>query len=125
MKRNLLRISSILLLLALALPLLPLSLPVSAAEYVKGTNSASDSYKSSIYYERLLSVPLTGDGRTDVIAVALSQLGYCEGDENGAFSGTVPGSNNFTEFNYNMGDFGQGYGTNNYHWCASFVFVSA
>ena len=121
MKRNLLRISSILLLLALALPLLPLSLPVSAAEYVKGTNSASDSYKSSIYYERLLSVPLTGDGRTDVIAVALSQLGYCEGDENGAFSGTVPGSNNFTEFNYNMGDFGQGYGTNNYHWCASFV----
>lgn len=121
MKQRILRALPILLLLALVLPLLPTSLPVSAADYVKGANDASSSYKSGIYYERLLSVPLTGDGRTDVLAVALSQLGYCEGHESGAFSGTVQGSNNFTEFNFNMGDFGQGYGTNNYHWCASFV----
>ncbi len=107
------------LLFALLLPLL--SLPASAADYVKGTNGASDAYKASIYYDRLLAVPLTGDGRTDVLAVALSQLGYQEGDENGQFGGTTAGSNNFTEFNYNMGDFGEGYGTNNYHWCASFV----
>ena len=98
------------------------SLPVTVfgADYVKGANSASSSYKSGMYYQHLTSVPLTGDGRTDVVAVALSQLGYQEGNSDGQFSGTESGSSNFTEFNYNMGNYGQGYG-GVYQWCASFV----
>ena len=64
---------------------------------------------------------LTGDGVTDVLAVALSQLGYQEGNSAGQYSGTAGGSKNFTEYCYNMGDWGYGYGGSNYPWCATFV----
>ena len=94
---------------------------LSAITFTTGANSVSDSYRSSIYYKNLSSVPRTGDGRTDVLAVALSQIGYVEGNENGQYSGTVAGSNNYTEYNYNMGSFGSGYGGSAYPWCASFV----
>ncbi len=118
-RRNYIKILS----LALSALLLALALvaPVSALDYKKGTNSASAAYKVSEYYEKLTSIALTGDGRTDLIAVALSQLGYTEGNENGAFGGSENGSDNFTEYNYNMGSFGSGYGGRDYPWCASFV----
>lgn len=91
-----------------------------AASFVTGANSVSQSYRSGMYYENLNAVPITGDGRTDVVAVALSQLGYQEGDTDGQYSGTVSGKNNFTEYNRNFGDYGQGFG-GSYYWCASFV----
>lgn len=108
--------------LLMLLPLFPFSVPASAAEYVKGANGASDSYRGSIYYKQLLAVPITGDGRTDVLAVALSQLGYKESDTSGDFGGTTGGTKNFTEYNYNFGKYNDvdGYG-NKYYWCASFV----
>ena len=120
MKRHLPKYISLLLALLLLLPAFGAILPVSAVEYVKGSNSASDSYKSSIYYSRLFDVKLTGDGRTDVVAIALSQLGYTEGDKSGEFSGLSGGTRNFTEYNYNFGKYNDtdGYG---YYWCASFV----
>lgn len=120
-KQHIIKILSACLALLLLLP--AALIPASADSYVTGTNGASESYMSGPYYERLLSVPTTGDGRTDVLAVALSQLGYQEGDANGEFSGTVAGSDNYTEYNYNMGSFSSdvGYGTSDYNWCASFV----
>ncbi|MBR2908487.1 MAG: CHAP domain-containing protein [Clostridia bacterium] len=117
MKKRILRLFSV----ALALMMLPIfSLPASAGTYVKGSNGASDSYKAGPYYDRLLSVELTGNGRTDVLAVALSQLGYQESDVSGEFSGLVGGTKNFAEYNYNFGKYNDtdGYG---YYWCASFV----
>ena len=92
----------------------------SAASYVIGANDASDSYKEGIYYKNLSDIPLTQDGRTDVLAVALSQIGYQEGPLDN-YSGTIGSSDNYTEFNWNMGDFGAGYGGSSYPWCASFV----
>lgn len=89
--------------------------------YVSGANAASESYISGKYYRHLNSLPLTGDDITNLLAVALSQLGYMESDNADDFSGTIGGSSNYTEFNWNMGDFGVGYGTSNYDWCASFV----
>ena len=89
--------------------------------YVKGANYASDSYIAGKYYKNLTSLPLTGDNVTDLLAVALSQVGYMESDMLEDISGTLAGSDNFTEYNWNMGDFGVGYGTGNYDWCASFV----
>ncbi len=122
MKRiKVIKILCSILLISMLISVLSISFSASAASYVKGSNSASEPYKASKYYQNLLSVPLTGDNRTDVVAVALSQLGYTEGNSVDDFGGTSGGNNNFTEFNWNMGDFGQGYGTNNYHWCASFV----
>lgn len=89
-----------------------------AATYKKGqTDTASSSYMSSKFYQNFLDIPLTGDGRTDVLAVALSQLGYSEGAE-GDYDGTGNGTGNYTEYNYNMGDFGTGF---SYEWCATFV----
>ncbi len=97
-----------------------LLLPISAIDYTAGKNDASDSYKAGPFYQNLLNIPLTGDNRTDVVAVALSQLGYQESDKTGEFSGTVAGGKNFTEYNYNFGAYNDtdGYG---YEWCASFV----
>ena len=89
--------------------------------HVKGANMASESYIAGKYYRHLTSLPLTGDNVTDLLAVALSQLGYMESDTVDDMSGVTGGSDNYTEFNYNMGDFGVGYGTSNYDWCASFV----
>lgn len=120
MKRYIMKTVSLLLSLILLLGVAQVTL--GAIEFTKGANSVSDSYKAEKYYEYLTRVPHTGDGRTDVLAVALSQLGYTEGNSDGAFSGTVAGGTaNYTEYNYNMGSFGSGYGGSAYPWCASFV----
>ena len=103
----------------------------SAVEYrvggTKGNTAISDSYNASIYHEYLKQIPLTGDGRLDTVAIALSQIGYQEGNDNTQFAGTYPGSQNFTEFNRNFGDWGSGYGNGSagqYAWCAAFVAFS-
>ena len=97
----------------------------SAAEYVtagtKGADTLSDAYKASVFYDRFKKVTLTGDGRIDTVAIALSQIGYKEGNNLSEFHGMNAGSGNYTEFNWNMGDFGSGYGGSAYPWCASFV----
>ena len=93
-----------------------------AATYRPGAQSGpSTSYKNGVYYNNYTRVPITGDGRTDVVAIALSQLGYQEGASNGQFSGEVSGRNNYVEFSYNLGEFGLGYGGSDFPWCASFV----
>ena len=93
------------------------AISVSAATYRTGTNSVSSSYKNSRYYKHFQSITLTGDGVTDTLALALSQLGYQEGDSDGQFSGEVGGGNNYTEFYYN---FGQVTPTLSAEWCAAF-----
>ena len=108
MKKIFTRTLSALLALCLALGLVT---PAMAATYRPGAQSGpSSSYAGSRYYENYKRVPITGDGRTDLVAIALSQLGYQEGNANGAFSGTVSGRYNYVEFSYNMGDLGLGYG---------------
>ncbi len=98
-----------------------------------GTTAISSSYSSSIYNEYLSKINLTGDGRLDTVAIALSQIGYQEGNDDTQFAGTYPGSKNFTEFNRNFGDYGSGYGNeynssgtlvSQYAWCAAFVSFS-
>ncbi|MBE6691951.1 MAG: hypothetical protein E7586_01290 [Ruminococcaceae bacterium] len=131
MKKSFKKLVSLLLAMALLVPMLSVSVtaePESQAfTYVKGGNDVSESYKNSKFYDYLSRVKITGDGRTDVIAVALTQSGYMESDIPGDFAGTyVGGWKDFTEYNYNMGDWGAGYGYDEsigaaLHWCASFV----
>ena len=119
MKNILTRVLSVVLVLVMVLGVVT---PAMAATYRPGAQSGpSSSYAGSRYYENYKRVPITGDGRTDLVAIALSQLGYQEGNANGAFSGTVSGRYNYVEFSYNMGDLGLGYGGSDYPWCASFV----
>ena len=48
---------------------------VSAADYRNGAQSGpSASYAGGRYYRNYKRVPITGDNRTDLIAIALSQL---------------------------------------------------
>ena len=92
---------------------------------VEPSYKVSDEYKDTLYYDNLLSYELTGDGATDVVAVALSQLGYHEGNGNADLDGMNSGGNkNFTEYNVLFGklDNGEGNGTSyGYAWCAAFV----
>lgn len=115
MKRTLSAFVALLLILSVFASLAVVT--VSAATYKTGANSASSSYKGSVYYSNFQKVALSGDGRTDVIAIAMSQVGYLESNSNGSFAGTTAGSGNYTEYNYNMGDWGSGYA---YEWCATF-----
>ncbi|MBQ8001479.1 MAG: InlB B-repeat-containing protein, partial [Ruminococcus sp.] len=124
MKKKLVRrtVSAVLSLLIAVSCIFMAVVPASAATYRNGAQSGpSTSYKNGKYYRHYLQVPITGDNRTDLLAIALSQLGYQEGASNGAFSGEVSGGQNYVEFSYNMGDLGLGYGGSDYPWCASFV----
>jgi len=92
---------------------------------VEPSYKVSSDYKDTLYYNNLLAVELTGDGATDVIAVALSQLGYHEGNNQGDLEGSnAGGSKNFVEYNVLFGklDNGEGNGYSyGYAWCAAFV----
>jgi len=115
MKKFLLK--SLAMLLTLTFILSCASLAISAVSYVAGTNGASSSYKAGKYYSQLSQIPLTGNQRQDLVAVAMSQLQYMESNSSSDLSGETGGSSNYTEFCYNFGyDIGS-----NYAWCAAFV----
>lgn len=82
-------------------------------------------YKDSGFYDRLLEVELTGDQRYDVISVALSQIGYHEGDCEADMDGlNAKGNRNFAEYTRVWGkvDNQEGNGVSyGYAWCAAFV----
>lgn len=76
----------------------------------------SQEYMSGVFYQRLKAAQsqLTGDYREDMIAVALSQVGYYEGNTKTQLSGVHQGSGNYTEF-------GRYYGTVKTAWCSEFA----
>ena len=122
MKKLLIRAVSLLLCLVMAIGLISCFSFTASAEkvtYRSAANGVSDSYKGSRYYNNLTQIELTGDGVTDLLAVAISQLGYIEGKNQDGFYGSQEGGGygNYTEFCYNMGSVG-GYA---YAWCAAFV----
>lgn len=96
-----------------------------------GTSALDPDYKNmsrafdhSRYYLNLQYLNLTGDGRTDMVMVAMSQLGYHEGNSAAQTGGeNRTGYGNFVEYNYRYGRVNQnGNGlTYAYPWCASFV----
>ena len=80
-----------------------------------------DAYKTSNYYEQLLEAKskLTGDHRYDVILIALSQVGYHEGNSDADMDGwNLGGSENYVEYNRL---FTKLEGIWGYAWCAAFV----
>ena len=79
----------------------------------------SDAYKTSVWYENFTSLELGDNDRNNVLRVAISQLGYHEGDSVDDFHGmNTAGSENFMEYGRllipNWND-------NSYDWCACFV----
>ncbi len=85
----------------------------------------TNEYKSGRFFENLSSLSLSGDEERDVLAIAMSQVGYHEGNSNSDMDGeSREGNRDFTEYNvlYGKLDNSQGNGLSyGYYWCASFV----
>lgn len=80
--------------------------------------TVSSSYKEGIYYQKLLSVSLTGNQVDDIVKVALSQRGYHEGVSTNDLSGDVTTS---TTKKQKYNEYGYMHGNTNDDWCAYFV----
>lgn len=74
----------------------------------------SEAYANSDYYTALCNVPLTGDYREDIINIALSQVGYKEGNSEADFGGNVSGSGDYTEYGKCLESVGSA-------WCSEFA----
>ncbi len=82
----------------------------------------SEVYASGIFYRRLCNVTLTENPRENIVNVAMSQIGYSEGDSKTEISGCASGTLNYTEYGLwynNLQDEPGGFERN--AWCASFV----
>lgn len=84
----------------------------------------TNDYKNSVYYKKLSSVVLTGDMRQDIVNVAISQIGYHEGNSEKEYGGTsLDADGEYTEYGYwythnvtkKFGDLSHS------AWCAMFV----
>lgn len=112
-----------LLLFSLVLLMSVIIVPMTASA-VDPIYTPSEPYRSSQYYAQLKSVTLTGDQRTDVVLVALSQLGYHEGNSDADMHGNSNGTRDFVEYNRIFGkvDNNQGNGVSyGYYWCCAFA----
>ncbi|MCD8007915.1 MAG: CHAP domain-containing protein [Clostridiales bacterium] len=88
---------------------------VKVTVYTKAkTLSYSSSYKKGKYYKALMALKLTGGKRSNIVTIALSQLGYHESNSKSKLAGTSSGTGNYTEY-------GRYYGLSNGAWCAMFV----
>ena len=79
----------------------------------------SEAYKTSVWYENFSSLELTENDRNNVLRIAVSQLGYHEGDSAEEFGGmNRNGSLNYIEYARLLVPH---YNDNAYDWCACFV----
>ena len=115
MKRVLIRAISLAVCIVVVISCVSFSTSAAKVTFKSGNAGVSDAYKNSKYYKNLTQIELTGDGVTDVLAVALSQLEYVEGTNTSGFSGTQGGGENYTEYCRNYGE------GNAYAWCAAYV----
>lgn len=115
-KRTICAIASLCLIFSLFIMPAAASIKPNYADYEYG-----EAYKTGIYYDKLLEAKskLTGDHRYDVIMIALSQIGYHEGNSDADMDGwNLGGSENFVEYNRL---FCKLEGIWGYAWCAAFV----
>ena len=101
------------------------SLEILDVYAITPTYTVSTDYKNSKYYKNLKDLTLTGNQRSDVVRIALTQLGYHEGNSTADFAGgNTSGSRNFVEYNRLHGKLdnseGNGY-SYGYYWCAAFA----
>ena len=79
----------------------------------------SEAYKTSIWYENFSSLELTENDRNNVLRIAISQLGYHEGNSPEDFNGmNTEGSENYIEYGRLLVP---NWNDNSYDWCACFV----
>lgn len=74
----------------------------------------SEEYMSGPYYQTLKNVTLSEDYRADILAIAVSQLGYHEGNQEDQLDGCYSGNKNYSEY-------GRYLGSNGTEWCSEFA----
>lgn len=88
--------------------------------------SFSAAYKATVWYENFTALELSGNARNDVLAIALSQLGY-HGGPTGDYSGTYNGSSTSDAYKCTeygrllVNKYGNNFNENAFDWCACFV----
>lgn len=94
----------------------------SAEDSILSTRASN--YVGSKYHKALANVSLTGNYRTDIVNVALSQLGYHEGDSPADYNGAnTSSSENYTEYGRFAGSESTDWCSEFYSWCASMAGV--
>ena len=79
----------------------------------------SDAYKESVWYENFSALELGDNDRNNVLRVAVSQIGYHEGDSTEEFHGrNTNGTGNFMEYGRLLVP---NWNENSFDWCACFV----
>ena len=79
----------------------------------------SEAYKSSVWYENFSSLELGSNHRNNILRIAVSQLGYHEGNSPADFDGmNTAGTGNYIEYARLLVPT---YNNNAYDWCACFV----
>ncbi len=82
-------------------------------------------YMNSKYYKNLSTVKQTGIPRVDVINIALSQLGYHEGNSTADYAGgNAEGNGNFVEYGRSVGSVGSDWCSEFAHWCVRMAGIS-
>ncbi len=83
----------------------------------------SDAYKTSVWYKNFTLLSLGKNQRNNVLQIAVSQLGYHEGNSRADHDGmNETGSKNYTEYGRLLIDRnGDPYDDTAYEWCACFV----
>ena len=79
----------------------------------------SEAYKTSVWYENFSALSLSDNHRNNVLRIAMSQLGYHEGNSPSDFDGeNLSGNQNYIEYARLLTPW---YNNNSYEWCACFV----
>ena len=79
----------------------------------------SEAYKTSVWYENFTALELTQNDRNNILRIAISQLGYHEGNSPEDFDGmNTEGSENYIEYGRLLVP---NWNDNSYDWCACFV----
>lgn len=101
-------------LISFALAIVLLSMEMFTMYALEPTYMPSEPYRKSMYYTKLKNVVLTGNYHADIARVALSQVGYHEGNSDSELGGgNTTGNDNYTEYGY-------WYGLQD-AWCAMFI----
>lgn len=89
--------------------------PPAAAQIREDPDAVeADGYTASVYFQRLCAAELSGDFRKDMIAVALSQVGYHEGNSEDDYGGgNTRGNKDFSEYGRFLESSGNA-------WCSEF-----
>ena len=82
-------------------------------KYLSIDYDVSEKYKLSKFYKQLSDIIVSDNPRENIIKIAISQLGYMEGNNKSHLDGTHAGKYNYTEYGYWYGMQDQ--------WCAMFV----